>query len=106
MRFPVICVPSLPAQGMALFPFILVKRPQLKTDQVIINHETIHLMQQAEMLVLPFYVFYLLNYLFNRMKGQKHFQAYRNIAFEKEAYAMDRQLNYLTRRKLWAWTSF
>jgi hypothetical protein len=39
--------------AMALFPFILLNRRKKITD-VLINHERIHLMQQLEMLVIPF----------------------------------------------------
>ena len=96
----------LPATGMALFPFILLKTKDLKADARIVNHERIHLRQQAEMLVIPFYVIYLLNYLFNLMKYGKHREAYRQIVFEREAYAKDGDGSYLTKRRPWAFVSY
>ncbi len=89
------------ADGMALFPFILVRRPEYKTDKVLINHEMIHLRQQLETLILPFYLMYLVNYLFNIIKYKKHHPSYMNLYFEKEAYLNERNLDYLKERKMW-----
>ena len=103
MFYPVIVVSFLKVDGMALFPFILVKKPAFKQDIVLIRHETIHLKQAAELLVIPFYVLYLLNYLLNRLKYKTHHQAYMNIIFEQEAYRHERNSSYLQTRRLWAW---
>lgn len=106
MRRFIILIPFLPAAGMALFPFILVKTAGLKTNKIIINHENIHLRQQLELLLVPFYVLYLLNYLLNLLYYMKHDKAYRNIVFEREAYTHERDLQYLPKRKFWAWIRF
>jgi hypothetical protein len=79
--------------AMALFPFILLNRRKTVTE-VLINHERIHLMQQLEMLVIPFYVVYLFELL---TKG------YRNVSFEKEAYANEKNPDYLMHRKWFRW---
>ena len=92
--------------GLAIFPFIFLASMRLKGDSPFINHERIHLRQQAEMLVIPFYVFYLLNYLVNLMKYGKHREAYRQIVFEREAYAKDGDGSYLTKRRPWAFVSY
>lgn len=105
-NYPVLVVPSLPANGMALFPFILVKLEKSKFDEVMIRHEIIHLRQQIELLVLPFYFFYLINYLYNRLIYKDHYEAYMNIVFEREAYANDVFLDYLKRRKLFSWIKY
>lgn len=91
---------------MALYPFILIKHKRQKHDQVLINHERIHLRQQIELLVIPFYILYLANYLINLIKYRNHTRAYFNIAFEKEAYAHDQNLNYLKNRKFFAWIKY
>src|SRR6476661_2012343 len=98
MRFPVLIVKRLPANGMALFPFILLKTASLKSNQVILNHELIHIRQQLELLILPFYLLYLGHYLINRLKYKDHYTAYMAIIFEKEAYAMEKDLQYLKKR--------
>ncbi|TCD29659.1 hypothetical protein EZ456_01185 [Pedobacter psychrodurus] len=88
---------------MAIFPFILLKSPQFKNDPVIINHEKIHLRQQLELLIFPFYLLYLANYLVNLVKCRNHDLAYRNIVFEKEAYAHENDLNYLKKGNWYGW---
>jgi hypothetical protein len=106
MKLLIIHVPFLPATGMALFPFILVKDVRVKKDKQIINHEQIHLRQQLELLIVPFYMLYLLNYLINLIVYRNHHLAYLNIVFEREAYRKDADLDYLKHRKLWAWANF
>ena len=106
MKLIIIRVPFLPAAGMALFPFILVKSQKLKLNKAVINHENIHLRQQLELLLLPFYTLYLLNYLLNLVYYRHHDKAYRNIVFEREAYANERNFDYLKHRGFWAWTRF
>jgi hypothetical protein len=98
-----VVVPNLPAAAMAIYPLILVKNPIDRNDAVLINHEKIHHRQQLELLLLPFYVFYLVHYLVNLMKYGNHYQAYLNIVFEKEAYANEGDLAYIKHRKFFAW---
>ncbi|MGI4751981.1 MAG: hypothetical protein ACRYFB_15210 [Janthinobacterium lividum] len=105
-QYPVLVVPSLRANGMALFPFILVKLEKSRFDEVMIRHEIIHLRQQLELLVIPFYFFYLLNYLYNRTIYSDHHEAYMNIVFEREAYANDDLPDYLKHRKLFSWWKY
>ena len=93
----------LPVSGMALFPFILLKQKDFSLSSSLINHERIHLQQQLELLILPFYIWYLSEYLYFRMKGKNHQQAYRSISFEKEAYQNENDMNYLKIRKRWAY---
>jgi len=106
MRFPVIYFPFLPVAGMALFPFILIKKSEYKECKSLLNHERIHLIQQVELLLLGFYILYLFNYLYNLLKYQNHDKAYFNIVFEKEAYTMETNTNYLRKRKLWQWIRY
>lgn len=96
----------IPAKGMALFPFILVKYPQDLTNARLIRHEYIHIWQQVELFIVPFYILYLLNYLWNRLKGQNHDEAYFNICFEKEAYMNDHNESYLQERRFWGFMRY
>lgn len=93
----------LPAAAMAIYPFILVKSKHCKKDAVLVNHEKIHHQQQLELLIIPFYLFYLLNYLVNLLIYKSHHQAYLNIVFEREAYANECNLTYLHKRKRYCW---
>lgn len=88
---------------MALYPLMLFKYPHLKNEPSVIRHEQIHFRQQIELLILPFYILYLLNYLFNLLKYQNHDKAYLHICFEKEAYANDKNPDYLKTRKPYSW---
>ncbi|WP_316816727.1 hypothetical protein [Pedobacter nyackensis] len=99
-------VSKIPANAMALYPFILLKNKHQKNDPILVNHERIHLRQQVELLILPFYLLYLLNYLINLIRYRNHSRAYFNIAFEKEAYACDQKPNYLKTRKFFAWVNY
>jgi len=103
VKAPILIVKRLPAAGMAIFPFILLKSARLKNDPEIINHEKIHLRQQLELLILPFYVLYLFNYLINVFRYRNHDLAYRNIIFEKEAYDSESDLNYLKNGAWYGW---
>lgn len=88
--------------AITLWPFIVCKYKEGKTDETLINHERIHLRQQVELLVIPFYLIYLLEYFFLLIKYKNHAQAYLAISFEKEAYQNDANLDYRKNRKFWA----
>ncbi len=69
----------------------------------LMNHERIHSAQQRELLFVFFYLSYLVEWLVRLpMRGN----AYRNISFEREAYANQRDLNYLRRRQPYAWRHY
>ena len=67
----------------------------------LINHEKIHIRQQLELLVLPFFIWYLVEYLFRLYQFKDRNKAYRNIVFEREAYENEKDLNYLQKRSFW-----
>lgn len=94
------------ARAITLYPFILLRYPQDKYDQRLINHEKIHIRQQIELLVLPFYLLYLLEYGIGRLKGLNHYHAYRNISFEREAFSHEHDQHYLHHRKHFAFWRF
>ncbi|MEJ2883870.1 hypothetical protein [Pedobacter sp. GR22-6] len=98
--------PKLPANGMAIFPFIIVRNAALKKDPLLINHERIHFRQQLELLLLPFFLLYLVHYLANLLRFNNHYLAYFNICFEKEAYANEHNMSYLTVRKPFSWLHY
>lgn len=98
--FFLVRVPFLRVNGLALFPFILIR--QGNPSARLINHERIHHRQQLELLILPFYVWYLLEYAYHRLRGLPHYAAYMAIRFEREAYRHDGEPDYLKRRKFWA----
>lgn len=85
--------------AMALWPFIIVKTTQLRSNKVLINHEKIHHRQQLELLILPYHIWYFLEYAYGLIKHRfNHDLAYRSISFEKEAYTHQGQLDFLKNR--------
>ena len=72
--------------GITLWPFIFVKKGYDKP--ITLNHEAIHIKQQLETLVIPFYILYFL------------------IPFEQEAYDNEKDMNYLKNRKPYAWLKY
>lgn len=72
-------------------------------DKYVINHERIHTAQQKELLFIPFYLLYLLEWLVRLIQYRDTHRAYINISFEREAYANGRNLAYLSRRRHYAW---
>lgn len=91
---------------MALYPFIIFREKELLEDVTIMNHELIHHRQQLEMWIVPFYFFYLLNYGVNRFRYKGHDAAYRNIIFEREAYAKENEAGYLKERKPFSFMNY
>lgn len=89
-------------RGISLWPFVVLRNKKDAHDPVFLNHERIHLKQQIELLVLPFYVFYLLEFFMRFILYGNAFKAYYNISFEREAYRNEYDLNYCKKRKLWA----
>ncbi len=87
--------------GLTLWPLIILKRTELRQDRVLLNHERIHLRQQLELLILPFFLWYLAEWLYGLYKYRDARMAYRQISFEQEAYANDTNLDYLRTRRVW-----
>ena len=84
--------------GLCLWPFIILRNAALREDEVLINHERIHLRQQAEMLVLFFYALYLTEWVLKSIYYLDCYRAYRNVSFEREAYLHEKDFTYLDRR--------
>ncbi len=95
-----------PPLAMVIFPFILLKDKQLKNFPVLLNHEYIHIKQILELGILPFYILYLLIFYVNWIIYRDRHLAYLNICFEREAYANDTNLDYLSKRGFWAWRNY
>lgn len=87
--------------GITIYPFVFLKSKKLKFNRVLINHEKIHLRQQLELLVIPFYIVYCLEFLIRLIQHKKWHSAYLNISFEKEAYTNELQMDYLKQRPFW-----
>ncbi len=93
-------------RGITIFPFIVLSDKNDLVDAVLINHERIHIRQQLELLVLPFFIWYFTEYILRRVKAENHSMAYRSICFEREAYSKEFDLDYLKNRKLFQFLNY
>lgn len=92
--------------GLTVYPFIIVRSKYYLENTITINHEKIHIRQQIELLVLPFYFLYFINLFINIIRYRNFQKAYRNIVFEREAYTNEKNLDYLKSRSLWGFMKY
>jgi hypothetical protein len=88
-------------RGLTVFPFVVVRCRNDRDYLVLMNHERIHLRQQIELMVLPFFVIYVLDFLVKLIRYRGKNLAYRNVVFEREAYENEIDLMYLKSRSFW-----
>lgn len=81
--------------AMTVFPFIFVRKAYKPIGKRTINHESIHLKQQIELLVLPFFLWYGVEWIVRLIQYKSLKKAYRNISFEREAYNNEGDEGYL-----------
>ena len=93
-------------RGITIYPFVIVTQKEDGGNFVLLNHEKIHIKQQLELLVLPFFVWYGIEFLIRFLKYRDWSTAYRNISFERESYANEEDLDYLKKRSLWNWVKY
>jgi hypothetical protein len=93
-------------RGLTVFPFVLIKYRFDKENIVLVNHEKIHIRQQLELLVLPFFLWYFVEYAVRLLQYKNANLAYRNISFEREAYANELDLDYLETRSFFRFLKY
>ena len=93
-------------RGITVFPFVFMKYSADKKNTIFLNHERIHLQQQLELLIFPFFVWYFLEFCLRWIQYKKFDLADRNISFEREAYINENDLEYLNRRSIWFFTKY
>lgn len=92
--------------AMAFYPFIILGDEALRNDAVFLQHERIHLRQQAELLLLFFLILYLIEFIVRLVQYRNVRSAYYAISFEKEAYAQETNSNYLKTRKAFSFIKY
>ena len=71
------------------------------------RHETTHALQQAELLILPFIILYVLEWLLKLPFCKFNMdRAYMSISFEQEAYDHQAEVYYNEVRWHYAWTRY
>jgi hypothetical protein len=93
-------------RGITIFPFVVLSYKKDKENFVLLNHEKIHLRQQVELLVIPFFIWYGIEFLVRYFQYKNWNQAYMNISFEREAYLNEKNLYYLKQRSFWNFLNF
>ena len=94
----------LPFKGfsaMNLFGILFVRK-NARLSEKTLNHERIHTAQWKELWYVGFALWYIAEWLIRLPKGN----AYRNISFEREAYANDDNFTYLETRKRFAFMKY
>ncbi len=88
-------------RGLTVFPFVFLLNKKDKVNPVLLNHEKIHIRQQVELLVVFFFIWYGIEFLVRMIQCKNRREAYYNISFEREAYANEKDLDYLKKRSFW-----
>lgn len=92
-------------KAINLFGVLFVKG-NARIDEVTINHERIHTAQMRELLYIPFYLFYVIEWLARLIQFRNGYMAYRNISFEREAYQKQDDMHYLKSRKFFSFLKY
>jgi len=81
---------------------IYIDDDQFSSDTI--NHEMIHWEQQKEMLIIFYYLWYLFEWLFKKIRYKK--DAYISISFEHEEYKHEDDPEYISIRKRFNWLKY
>lgn len=98
--------PFMSIRGITIFPFIILKSKYDKFEylsderDITINHECIHIAQQKELLIIPFFILYFVEWFIKLFKYGAN--AYYNISFEREAFSNQNNLEYFNSRKMFS----
>lgn len=94
-------LPPTGIKAINIFGFVFVRK---EVGEKTIRHEKIHTRQMIELLFIGFYVWYFIELIVRAFTNRGY--AYKNICFEREAYANDLDKDYLIKRKLYAWVKW
>lgn len=95
-------IPPKGFKAINLFGILFVRKDaNLNTNDI--HHEMIHTAQMKELLYIPFYILYILEWF---IKVFLYDNAYRNISFEREAYTNQTNAMYLDKRKWYSWIKY
>ena len=89
--------------AITLWPFVFIRD---EGNDRTINHETIHIKQYNELLVVGFLVLYSYDWIHGLIKYRNRKKAYYRIRFEQEAYDHDQNILYIPVRKRFAWLDY
>lgn len=113
-------IPFGPFFATNIFGIIFCRSDKGRLSPVDQNHEYIHTLQQKEMLFFGFTVWYIVEWIGRYIRliasslihkerlsranlGKMWMKAYHETYFEREAYAMERDLDYAKKRRPYEW---
>lgn len=92
-------------KAITIGPFVITK-PNTVLNLIDLQHEDIHWAQEKEMLIIPFYLWYVIEFLIRLIIYRDWHKAYKNISFEQEAYKYQEDPNYVKTRKFYDWVKY
>ncbi len=100
-------IPPKRFYAINLFGILFKRIGTTEMTDVEFNHEAIHTAQMKELLYIPFYILYALEWIVRMFQHKFHpMAAYYAISFEVEAFKNERNPDYLNKRKHFAqWRS-
>lgn len=87
--------------AITLFSFVFYNGQPLNGREV--RHETVHLWQQAALLLVGFYVLYFVFWLIGLLRYRNSDRAYREIPFERSAYILESKSDVNPIRQSYHW---
>lgn len=92
-----------PIGAFTIFPFIFVRDESILNNENFIRHETIHLRQYIETLILGMLILGGLQYFYARViRKMSKLDSYYFMSYEQEAHQNDEDPTYLSRRSFLA----
>ena len=98
-------VPEGKIAAITLFGLVFTRDRRLVTPEIL-NHELIHCCQQLELLYIPFFLLYVVEWLVRLAMYRNHDKAYYLLSFEQEAYRNDHDFSYISRRRPYSWLHY
>jgi hypothetical protein len=95
-------ISGMPIAAVTLGLWVFVK-PEYADNKVLITHESIHVEQYKETLIVGFLLIYIVEFFCKFLYYWDWQLAYENLSFEREAYANEFDEGYLKTRKRFNW---
>ena len=87
-------------------PWGVYAAPKALVAEDDMTHEFIHIKQWGELLYIGFLLWYVFEWLVRLIQYRNFDKAYKNISFERGAYANENYSDYLNKRKLFAFLNY
>ena len=96
-----------PIGAFTIFPFIFVRDESILSNENFIRHETIHLRQYVETLIVGLFIIGGLQYFYARvLRKISALDSYYFMSHEQEAHQNDEDPTYLSRRAFLAYYKY